>query len=143
MKVFRIFDRRPRRHASPILSIGCAAVIAIALLGPGPTAFAGEFAVYTTTGGTAVPGGSFTTSVILENLLDVSQGWSYSVCHDPTVLALTDADIGADGMMVNGGAPPDFVELQQYDSGWTVGVVINLIGAHVLGLGTFEIGRGY
>ncbi len=70
----------------------------------------------------------------------MSQGWSFSVCHDPSVLALTSASLGADGATVNDGGPPDFFTLEIFPEGWSVGVVISMVGATSLPTGTFEIG---
>ena len=89
-------------------------------------------------GGTVLPGETITSSVVLEHFL-VANGWSLSVCHDPAVVELDSFGLGAEGAVVNGGSPPDFVGTEVTEEGWAQGVVISLIGLHSLPEGTHEL----
>ena len=89
-------------------------------------------------GGTVLPGETITTSVVLEHFM-VANGWSLSICHDPAVVELDSFGLGAEGAIVNGGSPPDFVGIEETDEGWAQGVVINLVGLQSLPAGTHEL----
>ena len=127
-------NTKQRRFLGAALTLGC-------LVLPGTLhAGGGGLPVLSTTGGEVAIGGTFETSVTIENSMD-SQGWSFTICHDPTVVSLEQFDNGAYTFVVNGGQPADFHQFEQTPSGWGVGVVISLLGLEFMPAGTFEIGR--
>ena len=92
----------------------------------------------TITGGTAVPGDSITSRLILENDT-VANGWAFAICHDPVVVELISVDLGPDGATVNNGTSPDFFQHQLTDGGWAQSVVVNLHGTQTLPAGVFDL----
>ena len=86
-------------------------------------------------GGSGVTGDSITSHVTLDSAVEV-QGWSMGICHDTANLDVTAAQDGPTTMIINGGGPPDFNELNVLPDGVTVGVVISFIGSNPLPSGT-------
>ena len=115
--------------ACPVLVLFCAAA---------PPLVAGPDPVLTITG--AGPAPPYELSFLLDHEQSAN-GWALVICHDPTGVALESVGLGAVGSAVNGGNPPEFSELLLYPNGWSMGVVISLVGAEVLPAGTgLEIG---
>ena len=86
-------------------------------------------------GGSGVTGDSITSHITLDSAVEV-QGWSMGICHDTANLDVTAAQDGPTTMIVNGGGPPDFNELNVLPDGVTVGVVISFVGSNALASGT-------
>lgn len=101
----------------------------------GSTAF-GQYSL-SVTDGEALTGDSLTSAVVADTAAgeDVA-GWSFGVCHDQAHLELTDAVDGATTEVVNLGSPPDFDQINLFDEGYNVGVVISFLGMAVLAPGT-------
>ncbi len=111
-------------------------VLAFSFLGFSGLICAQEAAVF-------LSGGSGTTDDVVQShvTLDVTfvcQGWSMGICHDTANLELLAVIDGPTTMIVNGGGPPDFNEVNIFPEGVTVGVVISFVGAAEL-----EAGTGY
>jgi hypothetical protein len=88
-------------------------------------------------GGSVVIGSNFELAVTLDSASGEIQGWSYGICHDSAVIQLDNAVEGATTLIVNGGAPPGFINLNDsFADGYTIGVVINLFGTATLAPGT-------
>ena len=100
--------------------------------------FAGTVSL-TFTGGTVLPGETISSSVILDHSSNAT-GWAYSACHDPAVVELSTFSLGASGLVVNGGEPPDFLEIQQTAEGWSHGAIVSSFGLFSLPGGVHEIG---
>ena len=100
--------------------------------------FAGTVSL-TFTGGTVLPGETISSSVILDHSSNAT-GWAYSACHDPAVVELSTFSLGASGLVVNGGEPPDFLEIQQTAEGWSHGAIVSSFGLFSLPDGVHEIG---
>ena len=96
-----------------------------------------------TTGGIAVPGGSFTSPVIFENNRGPCNGWAFTVCHDAAVLEVNAVDLGIDGSVANNGASPEFIDCELFEGGWGCSVLFSALGSATLPEGVYEIGRGY
>ena len=97
--------------------------------------------VLTVTDSLTVLGQSLEISIILDNPVADANGWAYGICHAESQLELIATGLGADGSTVNNGAEPDWAQILEYPEGWTVAVVVNLIGATSLPTGNgFEIG---
>ena len=57
---------------------------------------------------------------------DPLQGWSFGVCHDPSVLTLAEATIEATTTAsLNNGDGPSFLSLQRHEGGATMAVIID------------------
>ncbi|MFN0058156.1 MAG: IPT/TIG domain-containing protein [Planctomycetota bacterium] len=74
--------------------------------------------------------------MVLFDTVSVSQGWSFGACHDASEIDLVTAVSGATTLTVKNGNPPDFNQINLYDGGVTVGVVICFIGCASLPVGT-------
>lgn len=64
----------------------------------------------------------------------VVQGWSFGVCNDTGVAPIA-IQSGATTAGFNGGAGPDFQQIELYSEGWTVGTVISFSGLDSLAPG--------
>ncbi|MCA8960918.1 MAG: hypothetical protein KDC38_10420, partial [Planctomycetes bacterium] len=63
-------------------------------------------------------------------------GWSYGLCHPMGAYELVSAQPGATDLVIQGGSPPDFEELEVHPGGMTHGVVIDLLGHFSLAPGS-------
>ena len=99
-------------------------------------AIAQESAVFLS-GGSGATGDVIQSHVTLDNTFIV-QGWSMGICHDTANLDLLSVADGPTTLIVNGGDPPDFNEVNIFPEGVTVGVVISFVGSAEL-----EAGTGY
>lgn len=75
--------------------------------------------------------GGFATVDILLNARDDIQGWSFGLCNSPEVEVESIFD-GAATLALNGGAGPDFNQVNVFSSGWTVGIVVSFFGVDSL-----------
>lgn len=80
-------------------------------------------------------GGGVDLRITLDSTGDPIQGWSFGLCHDVTRLGLTSIVPGTTTQTVKKGAPADFVDIAEYSSGWTAGVLVCLVGCASLGTG--------
>lgn len=87
-------------------------------------------------GGSGATGDVIQSHVTLDTAVIVVQGWSFGICHDTDNLEVLAAADGPTTLVVNGGGPPDFNEVNIYPEGVTVGVVISFIGTFQLDPGT-------
>lgn len=100
---------------------------------PAPPAPAVEYFLTISDGG-----GSVGANVAVQCLLDSFAGepvyaWSWSVCHDDASLTLDGIADGASTMAVNSGAGPDVNLVQVFPGeGWSVGVMVSIVGAEAL-----------
>ena len=79
------------------------------------------------------PGGTVDLDVSLDSTLGSDiQGWSYGVCHDAAALQVDAISEGDVPNSLMGGAGPDFNQQALFADGFTVGVVICLLGCEVL-----------
>jgi hypothetical protein len=62
-------------------------------------------------------------------------GWSFGVCHDPAALSFDSVVAGKDALTANRHGVPDFQMYGTYDTGWTAGVFVNLLGVSILKAG--------
>ena len=99
--------------------------------------------VYQIPASTVTSGGTIELPVFLDLTMATEpiQGWSYTVTHDPSVLTLVDAVLGADALALNGGAGPAFFGISFQVDGFSQAVVIDLLGFDTLPPGgLYEVG---
>lgn len=72
------------------------------------------------------------------------QAFSFGVCHVPESLELLEAtEVGTTTETISGGGLPDFLQIDTYIDGWTIGVVIDFFGIEDLGPGVnYTLGTG-
>lgn len=99
----------------------------------GPPLLAGPDPVLTISG--AGPAPPYEVSVTLTHE-QAANGWAIALCHDPLGLAVESVGLGAVGQTVNGGAPPDWFDIQITPDSWVLGVIVSLQGQHMLPAGT-------
>lgn len=79
------------------------------------------------------PGGIATVGLELDSSGGSAiAGCTAAVCSDPALAAPVSADLGGALATVQGGQPPDFVELDFYPSGFTASAVFDFIGQFTL-----------
>lgn len=101
---------------------------------PAPTPDPG-FVLSLTDQAVGVPGSLVAIDVTLDSAAPI-QGWSWGVCHDNPIVEVQEIAVGADAATVNGGNPPDFESSAIVPGeGWTVGLLIALIGPETLAAG--------
>lgn len=126
--------RRPR-HSAAALAIAALAVAAGAV----PAAAQAPPTVFLhldVEDGTLVQGATGSFAALLDNPLADVQGWSFSVCHDPGVLTLLDAQPGSATLTVQYGSPPDFHEISFWPNGYAQGVITDVSTGAFLPAGT-------
>ena len=74
-------------------------------------------------------------AVLDNNVASDVAGWSYGVCHDISILTLTDVVDGSTTEIVKNGSAPDFNQVNVLTEGYTVGLVICFTGCATLGGG--------
>lgn len=89
---------------------------------------------FSATSSTAPAGGSATSSVLYTNfsISEPIQGWSFGLCNDAALLAPSGVVDGSATAGLNGGAGPDFNQVNLFPDGWTVGVVVSFVGTDTL-----------
>jgi hypothetical protein len=71
-------------------------------------------------------------------------GWSFGVCNDTANITLNSSEQGSTTATVNNGNPPGFAQGNDFPEGYTVGVVVDLLGAASLAPGTgYELQVGH
>lgn len=108
----------------------------VVCLAGGTRALAQDYLLYISSPTTTGLGGSFDQSANFDNNAEVVAGWSYGVCHDISLMTITDVVNGSTTETVNNGSPPDFVQNNLLSEGYTVGVVISFTGQATLPPGT-------
>lgn len=89
------------------------------------------------------PGDTVGVTCVLDNPLAPTNlaGWSIGICHDDALVDPVDAVSGATTLIVNGGSPPSFLQINVvsngteapgFDPGVNQGVVISFVGANPL-----------
>ena len=86
---------------------------------------------------TVAPGATFDLGVTLDSTAGTDlQGWSYGVCHDPGSITLLNTDFttlaGPLTSTSNAGGAPDFLQGGVQADGYSLGVVISLLGTSTL-----------
>ena len=74
--------------------------------------------------------------MLIDNLGNPIQGWSFGVIHDPAFATLEGVVDGQATLTVNNGTTPDFNQTYYTSSGFAIAVVISLISAAALNNGT-------
>ena len=112
--------------------LSCLAVMGVALVASSVEAQDPNY-VFTTETATVAPGGTVSLDTSIDSTAGLaSAGWSYGVCHDSLALQLDSIEDGALTNSFDGGDGPAFNDTAVYADGYTVGVVISLVGAEVL-----------
>ena len=89
--------------------------------------------VITIESGQVAPGGTIDLDVSLDSTAGSDlQGWSFGVCHDPAELTVNSITDGAIPTSLMGGMGPDFNQQALFAEGYTLGVVICILGCEVL-----------
>ncbi|MFQ5653908.1 MAG: proprotein convertase P-domain-containing protein [Planctomycetota bacterium] len=88
--------------------------------------------VFSLTDATGFSGDTVTSQVLLQNSGEPIQGWSFSVCHDSSLVTPIAAVEGATTTTVNGGGPPDFVWIDTLPEGVVMMILVNLVMLNTL-----------
>lgn len=105
-----------------------------------PTARAGTHQL-TVAGAQATVGEMIEIPVTLETTEELA-GWSFGIEHDPAVLDLAGVVSGS-AVVDQCGVPPDFLDIDLYTNGYTIGVVMSFLGMCVLPPGAgYELSVG-
>ncbi|MCA8960041.1 MAG: hypothetical protein KDC38_05990, partial [Planctomycetes bacterium] len=93
----------------------------------------------------ALVGGQYGATALADiNAMDIA-GWSFGICHDEAVLNPVDATMGATTATIQGGTPPDFIQINVIENGtqpvgttpgFNMAVVIDFLGGPTLPPGT-------
>jgi len=93
-------------------------------------------------GDTVSPGQGAFSSVRLDSAGSSIQAWSFGICQSDPSAVLVDLQPGSTTETVRQGAPADFIMLSMEPGGWTMSVVVCLLGCAVLPPGSdYELAR--
>lgn len=85
--------------------------------------------------------------LVLPGAIGPVYSWSYGICHDEVLLNPLSAELGADSILIDGGTPPDFLQINvirngDENPGSTPGVNIGLV-ISFLGMNPLTPGNDY